>query len=117
MLKVPTLGVQWGGSVIRGKDITPIGFWRLYRSTNCFWRYLSQLSVNQDLEVSVRTVERDIDRLRDLSWHQFSTIAPQRLLLRRTIRTAPVRLGDGEVIAVPRPELLAQCKGTPFENS
>ncbi|MGI6643409.1 MAG: helix-turn-helix transcriptional regulator [Bacillota bacterium] len=108
------------GSVIRGKDITPIGFWRLYQIHQLLLEgtYPNCPSIAKILEVSVRTVERDIDRLRDLFLAPIQYDRTRRgYYYAEPFELPPVRLGDGEAIALfLGQKLLAQCKGTPFEE-
>ncbi len=116
----PPIVISREGSAHRGSDITPIGFWRLYQIHGLLLEntYPNCPSIAKYLEVSVRTVERDIDRLRDLFIAPIQYDRTRRgYYYAEPFELPPVRLGDGEAIALFLGQrLLAQCKGTPFEE-
>lgn len=101
-----------------GMNLT--GFWRLYRIHRLVSEdaYPNCPRLAQHLETTVRTVERDIGRLRDLFR------APIEYDRRRggyhytgPFDLPPMRLKEGEAIAMFLGQrLLMQCKGTPFEE-
>ncbi len=104
----------------KGGDITSIGFWRLYQIHGLLseGKYPNCPSIAKHLEVSVRTAERDIDRLRDLFRAPIQYDPSRRgYYYTEPFQLPPIRLGDGEAIALFLGQrLLAQCKGTPFEQ-
>ncbi len=104
--------------VMYGKGIT--GFWRLYeihrlisqgQHPNC--SYLAE-----HFEVHRRTVERDIERLRDLFGAPIQYDRNKKgYCYTQPYSLPPVRLREGEAIALfLGQKLLAQCKGTPLEE-
>jgi len=96
------------------------GFWRLCEIHRLISQgtYPNCPGLAKKLEVSVRTVERDIERLRDLfaapveydrARKGFYYTAPFEL--------PPMKFREGEAIAIfLGQKLLMQCKGTPFEE-
>lgn len=96
------------------------GFWRLYEIHRLVSQgtYPNCPTLAKHLETAVRTVERDIERLRDLFQ------APLEYDRQRggyhytgTFELPAMRLREGEAIAMfLGQKLLMQCKGTPFEE-
>jgi predicted DNA-binding transcriptional regulator YafY len=96
------------------------GFWRLYEIHRLISQetYPNCPSIAAYLEVNQRTVERDIERLRDL----FGAPIEYDRVRRGYRYTGPfelpsMKLREGEAIALFLGQrLLMQCKGTPFER-
>lgn len=104
----------------RYKGVNLIGFWRLVETDriiqmgsrpNC-------QSLADRFEVTRRTAERDIDRLRDLFGAPIEYDPRSRGYYYATSFSLPaLKLQEGEAIAVFLGQrLLMQCKGTPFER-
>lgn len=96
------------------------GFWRLCEIHRLISQgtYPNCPELAKKLEVSLRTVERDIERLRDL----FGAPVEYDRVRKGYYYTAPfelppMRFREGEAIAIfLGQKLLMQCKGTPFED-
>lgn len=96
------------------------GFWRLYE----IHRLVSQGAypncpcLAEHLETTVRTVERDIERLRDLFRAPLEYDRGRRgYRYTGPFDLPPMKLREGEAIAMfLGQKLLSQCKGTPFEE-
>jgi predicted DNA-binding transcriptional regulator YafY len=96
------------------------GFWRLYE----IHRLVSQGTypncprLAEHLETTVRTVERDIERLRDLFRAPLEYDRARRgYHYTGPFDLPPMKLREGEAIAMfLGQKLLMQCKGTPFEE-
>lgn len=103
---------------ISGKGIT--GFWRLYEIDRLISQgyYPNCSYLAEHLEVHRRTVERDIERLRDLFAAPIHYDRKKRgYCYTEPFSLPPVRLREGEAIALfLGQKLLAQCKGTPLEE-
>lgn len=96
------------------------GFWRLYEIHRSISQrqYPSCPGLAEHFEVSVRTVERDIARLRDLFGAPIEYDRSRRgYHYAQPFDLPPVRLSEGEAIAVfLGQKLLKQSRGTPFED-
>ncbi|HHX28351.1 MAG TPA: WYL domain-containing transcriptional regulator [Firmicutes bacterium] len=96
------------------------GFWRLFE----IHRHISQGTypncprLAEMLETSLRTVERDIGRLRDLFGAPIEyDRARNGYFYTEPFELPPMRFREGEAIAIfLGQKLLAQCRGTPFEE-
>jgi predicted DNA-binding transcriptional regulator YafY len=103
---------------ISGKSIT--GFWRLYEIDKLISQglYPNCSYLADHLEVHKRTVERDIERLRDLFAAPIEYDRKKKgYYYTEPFSLPPVRLREGEAIALfLGQKLLAQCKGTPLEE-
>lgn len=96
------------------------GFWRLYEIHRQVQegRYPNCTSLANDLEVHRRTIERDIGRLRDFFGAPIAYDSSKRGYYYTEEFSLPsMRLREGEAVALfLGQKLLAQCKGTPFEE-
>ena len=96
------------------------GFWRLYEMHRLISQgtYPNCPSIAEHLEVNVRTVERDIERLRDLFGAPIEYDRARRgYRYSEPFELPSVKLREGEAIALFLGQrLLMQCKGTPFEQ-
>lgn len=97
------------------------GFWRLYEIHRLIAQgtYPTCPSLAARLEVTPRTVERDIGRLRDLFGAPIEYDRARRgYHYSGRFEMPPVRLTEGEALTVFLGQrLLSQCKGTPFEDA
>lgn len=116
--RVSTVAQAPASLTTEGVNLT--GFWRLYEIHRLISQetYPNCPSIAEHLEVNQRTVERDIERLRDL----FGAPIEYDRAHRGYRYTGPfelpsVKLREGEAIALFLGQrLLMQCKGTPFER-
>ncbi|MGB9880990.1 MAG: helix-turn-helix transcriptional regulator [Anaerolineae bacterium] len=101
-----------------GVDI--VGFWRLFEIHRLISQgtYPNCAYLSQRLEVHRRTVERDIERLRDLFCAPIEYDPKRRgYYYTETFSLPMMRLREGEAIALfLGQKLLMQCRGTPFEE-
>jgi predicted DNA-binding transcriptional regulator YafY len=104
----------------RNAGVTVTGFWRLYEIHKLISEgaYPNCPRIAQMIEVTNRTVERDIGRLRDLFCAPIEfDRARGGYYYTEPFEMPAVRLGDGEAIALFLGQrLLSQCRGTPFED-
>lgn len=96
------------------------GFWRLYEIHRLISQgtYPNCPALAEKLETSLRTVERDIERLRDLFGAPIEyDRARKGYHYTGPFELPPMKLREGEAIAIfLGQKLLMQCKGTPFEE-
>jgi len=96
------------------------GFWRLCEIHKLIAQgtYPTCPSLASRLEVNLRTVERDIGRLRDLFGAPVEYDRARRgYRYTHAFEMPPIRLSEGEAITVFLGQrMLAQCRGTPYED-
>jgi len=105
-------------ATIPGISIT--GFWRLYEVDRLIsqGQYPNCSFLAEHLEVHRRTVERDIERLRDFFGAPIEYDRRKKgYRYTEAFSLPPVKLREGEAIALfLGQKLLVQCKGTPLEE-
>lgn len=96
------------------------GFWRLYEIHRLISQgaYPNCPALAEKLETSLRTVERDIERLRDLFRAPIEYDRVRKgYHYTDSFELPPMKFREGEAIAMfLGQKLLMQCRGTPFEE-